>query len=92
MDGGLLRWESVARGLPERLLTGALTEGGFGQVITRAAGTIWRLVIVPHALHSSSSTPSPRGVAQVSWLPQAGHSMNSNVPSGSWPRHPAGHQ
>ena len=55
-------------------------------------GTICRLVIVPQALHSTSSTPSPRGLETVSWLPHDGHSKNSNVPSGSGPRHPAGHQ
>jgi hypothetical protein len=31
-------------------------------------GTIWRLVIVPQASHSNSSTLSPRGVETVSSL------------------------
>jgi hypothetical protein len=39
------------------------------------------LVIVPQALHSTSSTPSPRGVEDVSWLPHTGHSMNSKAPA-----------
>lgn len=52
---------------------------------------VWRLVIVPQAWHSISSRPSWRGVANV-WLPHAGHSISSNVPSGSGPWHPAGHQ
>ena len=46
-------------------------------------------MIVPQALHSTSSIPSPRTAEDVSWPPQAGHSMNSIVPSGSGPRHPA---
>ena len=63
-----------------------------GVLVAKAGGTIWTLVIVPHALHSSSSTPSPPGAVTVSWLPQTGHSKNSNVPSSSGPRHPAWHQ
>jgi hypothetical protein len=56
------------------------------------ADTICRLVIVPHELHSTSSTPFPRGLETVSRLPHDGHSKNANAPSGSGPRHPAGHQ
>ena len=43
-------------------------------------------------IDATSSTPSPRGLENVSWLPHDGHSKNSNVPSGSGPRHPVGHQ